>query len=290
MNHILIACADFTTISGMPMFNYDLGKELVARGKRVTLAAPNVGGTMARRGRDAGIECATFDQARGLRPDVLHVQGVHPAHWAIHTFPRVPAVATVHSRLIYETPYLHDNIKKYACVRPEILDKIISVDNVPWAKTTVVYNGVDFERFTPSDDKFDIPTILFAGTVDYLRAQASQMVIDIAEKRGWNVMFVGRRLSGHLNELPPHVSHMDGDLWDIELTTRKCTATAGILLGRTTLEGWACGIPGFVFEIDNEGIVQSWGEYAPPPPSIMRQFDIRFMVDTYERLYEAAHV
>lgn len=285
--NILIACADFTTISGMPMFVYELSRELRRRGHDVSVAAPNVGGVMAEKAREVGVNCFTFGEAGGLRPDVLHVQEMHPADWALQKF-KAPAVSTVHSQLIYEKPYVHDRIKHYACVRPEILHKVVSEDGVPWERTSVVYNGVDLERFRPNEDKFDPPTLLFAGTVDYLRAEASGLAIQIAQERGWEVAFVGRRLSAHLDVLPGHARHVNGDIWDIHDITGRCVATAGVLLGRTLVEGWSCGIPGFVFEIDQEGHVVRWGEYPPPPPQVMALFDIKFMVDMYERLYARA--
>ena len=33
----------------------------------------------------------------------------------------------------------------------------------------------------------------------------------------------------------------------------KCSETAGILLGRTTIEGWMCGKPGWIYNVDNTG-------------------------------------
>jgi hypothetical protein len=33
----------------------------------------------------------------------------------------------------------------------------------------------------------------------------------------------------------------------------KCSETAGILLGRTTIEGWMCGKPGWIYNVDNMG-------------------------------------
>lgn len=266
------------------MFVYDLSRELVARGHKVTVMAHAVGGEVTKRGRETGVSVVPFGSFRNP-VDVLHVHGAGPSHWAINHVD-APAVATVHSTLVYETPLVDDRIRHYACVRPEIQEKIITQDGVPREKTSVVFNGVDTTRFVPGGEKFDTPTILFAGTVDYLRAQAAHMTWDIAWDLGWEVLFVGRRLSGHLDDLPPHVRYQEGDIWNIESLVQRCSATSGILLGRTLLEGWACGIPGYVFEIDNDGQVMSWGLYEPPPPQLMAVFDSRYMAECYERLYE----
>lgn len=282
---VLIACSEFTTLSGAPMFVYELGKELVRRGHEVIVASGGIGGIMKTKAAEAGIICMNTAKTGGQNPDVLHVQGMGPSHWAVNAF-SAPAVATVHSQLVYEVPLIHPSVRHYACVRPQIMETIVNRDGVDWKKVSVVFNGVDMERFRPGTDKFDTPTILVAGTVDYLRAQAAHKTWDIAKDLGWEVLFVGRKMSGHLDDLPPHVHYQEGDEWAIEEILRKCSATSGILLGRTLLEGWACGLPGYVFEIDTEGVVQSWGLYDPPPPQLMALFDIKYMAGCYERLYE----
>ena len=150
----------------------------------------------------------------------------------------------------------------------------------------MIYNGVESGRFTSGGEKFDRPTVLFAGTVDYLRAHASALLLEETAKRDWDVLFVGRRMSGQLDDLPPHARYHEGDIWDIENTLSKCVATAGILLGRTTIEGWWAGLPGFIYDINSEGVVDGWGEYQPPHQEIMRLFDSSYMADRYEEIYE----
>lgn len=283
---VLLGCGDYSTISGVPMFIHTLGTELVKRGHDVQVLAPNVQGVVAQKSRDAGMTVNEFGTSFKKTPwDVAHVSGLHAGQWASHSL-KCPVVATVHSTLIYETPYLHDRIRHYACVRPQIMDKIIDHDGVPSHKTSLVFNGVDTERFKPSEDKFPVPTVLFAGTVDYLRAQATGRVLDLAKEREWRVLFMGRKLSGQMDNLPSHARYLEGDCWEIEDVLRQCIATAGILLGRTTIEGWWCDLPGIVYDIDNDGNVTGWGEHVKPPVALMQMFDVRFMANQYEKMYE----
>lgn len=281
---ILLGCGDYETISGAPMFVYSLAAELSSRGHEVHVAAPNVGGVMQEKTLEAGVTCSTFEGLARKSFDVCHMSGIHASQWGAHS--RFPAIVTVHGTLIYETPYVHEGISHYACVRPQVREKVTQKDGISASKTSVIFNGVDRTRFNPSDPKFDPPCVLFAGTVDYLRAQATGMVMDLAKERGWEVLFVGRKLSGQMNDLPSHGRYWEGDMWNIEEPLSKCIATAGILLGRTTIEGWACGLPGIIYEIDNDGNVVDWGEYSPPPPQLMELFDIRHMASEYEGLYE----
>ena len=37
----------------------------------------------------------------------------------------------------------------------------------------------------------------------------------------------------------------------------NCDETAGILLGRTTIEGWLCGKPGWIYDVNSSGTINS---------------------------------
>lgn len=285
--HVLIPVYDFSTLSGQPMFAYELARCLAKRGHEVTVAAQTVGGVMRQQAEAIGIRSVTFPDAQREHPDVIHASGMGPTQWAINQFNGTPTIVTIHSQWHYEDPLVDSRVRHYACVRPQIRKKIVETNGIPLHKTSVVFNGVDMERFTPHAEKFEPPTVLFVGTVDYLREKAGWDVITKTKEFGWNALFVGRRLSGWLNAdlLPPHVTYMDQDVWDIEKLTQRCDRTAGILLGRTLIEGWACGVRGWAYEIDLEGQITSSGEYTVPPPEIMAQFDIEYMTDCYEAIY-----
>ncbi len=50
----------------------------------------------------------------------------------------------------------------------------------------------------------------------------------------------------------PNIKYVD-KRWNTEDVVKQMHFTAGILLGRTTLEGWSCGIPGYMYIIDING-------------------------------------
>ena len=49
-----------------------------------------------------------------------------------------------------------------------------------------------------------------------------------------------------------HVKHF-GPTLEVDKYIHKCSETAGILLGRTTIEGWMCGKPGWIYDVDSGG-------------------------------------
>jgi hypothetical protein len=54
----------------------------------------------------------------------------------------------------------------------------------------------------------------------------------------------------------PHVSYFPPTA-NVESFIHKCDETAGILLGRTTIEGWLCGKKGWIYNVDNQGEIIS---------------------------------
>jgi hypothetical protein len=64
-----------------------------------------------------------------------------------------------------------------------------------------------------------------------------------------------------LNE--PHVKHFP-PTWSVESFIHRCGETAGIQLGRTTIEGWMCGKPGWIYNVDNSGNITEKELYQVP--------------------------
>ena len=287
---VLIAVISFRYLTGAELYVYELARSLTRRGHDVTVVG-QAGGLIAERARACGIAVHDFQtMPRGLSFDVLHVQELAPARWAMARHPDTPVVATVHSQWPCETPLVDPRIHKYVCIRPEVRDKVLAEDGIPHERTAVVYNGVDFARFSPASAPPGArESVLFAGTVDPLRREAALHLIDRAVAEDFDVTFIGTRHSSHLDgPLPPNVSWLQGDIWEIERHVQACTATAGIVLGRTTIEGWACGKPGWIYDVDLAGRIRDVTLHPPPHEDILAQFESGYMAAEMESLYTEA--
>ena len=108
----------------------------------------------------------------------------------------------------------------------------------------VIYNPIDSDRFNTENVK-EGNYILFVGTVDYLRKNSIFDVSEYAKSIGKELWIVGENKSDYLDELKSieHVKYY-GPTQNIETYVKNCYQTAGILLGRTTIEGWMCGKDG----------------------------------------------
>jgi hypothetical protein len=287
---ILLTLINFRHLTGSEMYVYELSRSLVARGHDVTVVA-NAGGLITEKARAAGVTVYDVSEVpAGLEFDVTHVQQFGPARWALASFPDTPVIATVHSQFVEEKPVVDPRVHKYVCIRPEIREKVVRVDGIPLEKTAVIFNGLDRTRFG-RDGVVEPPRplVLFVGTVDPLRRQAALHLIERSQREDFDVLFVGARHSDHLDgPLPPNVQWVQGETWEMEQYVKACTATAGVVLGRTTLEGWVCGKPGWIYEVEQDGSIRSVDFYPPPHKDLLAQFDTEFMTDQLEVLYAEA--
>ena len=57
----------------------------------------------------------------------------------------------------------------------------------------------------------------------------------------------------------------------VEPYVKNCYETAGILLGRTTIEGWLCGKSGWIYNVDDKGEILNKRKHEVP--SDVSKFD-----------------
>jgi glycosyltransferase involved in cell wall biosynthesis len=268
-----------------------LASELTRRGHTVAIASGRVGGELAARTLDRGISVYPFEECPpDWAPDILHVQELVPSCFAAAMYCRAPAVASVHSEWDCERPFLSERIWRYICIRPSVQHAIIDRDRVAPERTVVIRNGFDVPRFAVLRDSAaarppDEQRVLFVGTIDPLRQRAIQDMIARGAREGFRVRVVGDKHADYLDEPQTHVE-VYPSTWDVERHLAEASATAGILLGRTTVEGWLAGLPGWIYDIDLDGSVKSLELFAPPADLSM--FGIATVTDSIMELYEGA--
>jgi glycosyltransferase involved in cell wall biosynthesis len=286
---ILLPVMSFQYLTGSEMYVYELGRELVRRGHEVTVAAHRVEGAMAEPALAAGLQKYRFqDFPDGQSFDVVHASQSEPTRWAMMKFPNTPVICSVHSQYPVERPMPSPRVLHYICVRPEVQAKITSADRVPLAKTSVIYNPVDFARFHNGLGQRDARQkrrVLFCGTIAALRKPSILDLIARSQAENFELRLVGLKADnydGYIDRLPTSVNWFD-QIWNVEHHIQRCDETAGILLGRTTIEGWACGKPGWIYDIDLKGNIL--GSALHQPPADMERFDSNKVTDQIEALY-----
>jgi glycosyltransferase involved in cell wall biosynthesis len=290
---VLISCLFFRTFTGSELYVYELAKSLLKQNCDVTVMS-QIGGPLTDMAKRAGIKCITFEQAPGFKLgdgvwtfnagngvqvstpnmmyrisdvnfDIIHMQHKPVAERMIQFYPEIDKVYSIHSEVIdLEDPIKHESIKKYIAIRPEIKEHMINNFEIPEEEIEVIYNPVDNEKFKPKQTKTQ-EAVLFVGTIDYLRRETIMDLIDYTRDNNKELWLMGEDKNNYLPALlsQEHVKHFKPS-WNVEKLINECSETAGIQLGRTTIESWLCGKPSWIYKVNSLGSIESKDKFEPP--------------------------
>ena len=281
--NVMISCLFFQNYTGSEMYVFELAKNLINQNCNVTVVASETNGPLVSIATKLGIVVKNIKETPGYklgdgkwiintpegpRPSIpnnfykiseVHYDIIHCQHKPIvdvmnTLYPTIDKISTIHSEVIeLENPVIHNSIKKYIAIRPEIKEHLISSFNIPETDIEIIYNPIDDVKFKP-ENKPSENSVLFVGTIDYLRKKSIFDLVNYTKDKNKELWLVGKNQSDYLPELLKHsyVKHYDATP-NVNEFIHRCSETAGILLGRTTIEGWMCGKPGWIYNVDSSG-------------------------------------
>ena len=291
---VLIGCLNFNGYTGSELYVFELAKQLINEGCEVSVCS-NIGQPLLSAANKLGIKTYTLQEPPGFKLgdgnwllkstegemasqpntlyklsdinfDVIHLNHKPVTEHLSRLYPNTPIICSIHSEVIsLEEPVILPEIKKYIAIRPEIKDFLMDVHNIDEDKIDVVYNPIDYTRFKLSNDNIKRinKRIIFVGTIDYLRRNTLLDLIKTTREEGNELWIVGKENGvtmqdliledgGQVNHVTYHVA-----THNVEKLIQQCDETAGVLLGRSTIEGWMCGKNGWIYDIDKEGRILS---------------------------------
>ncbi len=313
---ILIACLNFNDYTGSELYVYELARGLSKAGHDVHICS-NIGGDIAKRVKTFGVTLWDLNNPPGfllgdgekqvqtpqgpiktekgkLYPvsdpkfDVIHLNHTPVTKALLNIYGNMlnvkNIICTIHSEVIeLEHPVKDDKIKKYICIRPEIKNFIETSFDIDPTKTTVIYNSFDETRFK----HYPLPKkkrVLFVGTIDYLRKLTIEDLIKTTKEENKELWIVGKKRADYLdNLLEPHVKYFE-PTWNVEKYIKECDETAGILLGRTTIEGWLSNRPGWIYDVDETGNIL--GKTFNKVPDDVEKFHSKNAINNILKSYE----
>ena len=290
---VLLSCISFRNFTGSELYVFELAKSLIKLNCSVTILS-QIGGPVTDMANKLGIKCVSFENApgfklgdgqwgmntpEGFKPstpnalyrvsdvdyDIIHFQHKPVAERILNMYPELPKISAIHSEVIsLEDPVVDPTIKKYIAIRPEIKEHMVNNFDIPEEMIEVIYNPVDNEKFQSkkvSEENY----VLFVGTIDYLRKEAILDLIEYTRELGKELWLVGENNGNYLENVlfEKHVKHFPST-WKIEDFILKSYETAGIQLGRTTIESWMCGKPSWIYKVDKGGFILSKEKFDPP--------------------------
>ena len=290
---VLIGCLFFRNFTGSELYVYELAKSLIKLNCDVTIIS-QIGGPLTDMAKRLAIKCVSFEQAPGFKLgdgkwefngingietskpnvmykvsdvnfDLIHIQHKPVAERLCEFYPDIDKIYTIHSEVIeLEHPIKHPSIKKYIAIRPEIKNYIVNDFEIPEEMVEVIYNPVDNEKFKPKQGQTK-PSLLFVGTIDYLRRETIMDLLEYTKQNNKELWLMGEDKSNYLSILQeqPNVKYFKPS-WGVESLINQCEETAGIQLGRTTIESWMCGKPSWIYTVNSIGNIVSKNKHEPP--------------------------
>lgn len=284
--NVLIGCLNFSRFTGSELYVLELAKGLVKQNCEVTIWS-HLGSPLKEIAHGLGIKTydittpPTFKRGDGkwlvrtpdgevpsvvdtlykvsnIEYDVIHSNHKPITENLSRLFPNTPIITTIHSEVIeIEKPFIANNVKKYIAIRPEIKDFLVKDFEIKEEDISVIYNPIDTDKFkvVNNPEKRNKKRTLFVGTIDYLRAETIVDLVNETKEKDEELWLVGAKVGQYLDDLllhNPHVTHFPPTPKP-ETYIHQCDETAGILLGRTTIEGWLCGKKGWIYDVDSTG-------------------------------------
>lgn len=286
---VLLSCLSFKNFTGSEVYVYELAKSLQNQNCQVTIMS-QIGGPLTQLAKKEGIRCVSFDEAPGFKLgdgkwnyvnpqgktevsqptvmykvaevdfDIIHAQHTPVVEKILSMYPTIDKICTIHSEVMpkrLEDPIDHESIKRYIAIRPEIKDHLIKKFDIESDQIDVIYNPVDKNKFTLKNSQ-DQNYVLFVGTIDYLRRETIMDLIDYTKENNKELWLVGEDNSDYAGSLTSY-SHVRRfpSTWDITPFLQNCSETAGIQLGRTTIESWMSGKKAWIYKVDSYGKILS---------------------------------
>jgi len=299
---VLICCQYFKNYTGSEVSNYELSKELVKLGCDVTIISSVVGEPLQRKALVNGVRVYSYanlpnyalDQEGKFHFvkneqefDIIHINHKPIGELILGLYPNTPAVMHVRSEVIpiFEEPIINPVIKRYISIRDSITDYIRTF-GIADDKIVTIDNPFDTQRFNmdykPIKNAKEI--ILFIGTLDYLRKNILFDLVQMTAENNQELQIIGENSGQYANQLSGnHVKYL-GVKSNVEDYIKKCDYTAGIFKGRTTIEGFLCGKPGWIYVVDVQGNIQN--KTLQPVPTDLEKYSSTFSAEKVFNLYE----
>lgn len=284
---ILIGCLFFQNFTGSEMYVYELSKKLSQMNCDITIVASETNGPLVQMVSKYGVQVRNIKETPGFKigdgkwtimtengPQIsqpnnfykiseVHFDIIIGQHKPIINilnmlYPTIDKISINHSEVIeLENPIEHISIKKYVAIRPEIKDYMVKNFNINEKNIDIIYNPIDETKFFKKGES-NKNYILFVGSIDYLREKTIFDLVEVAKNENKELWVVGENKSNYLDKLieNSNVKYFKPTT-EVQKYIHDCDCTSGILLGRTTIEGWMCGKPGWIYDIDEFGNIKN---------------------------------
>jgi len=281
---ILLGCLNVNGLGGSELYHYELAKELHNNNIDITLFTLREiddKDQIRIKLNDIGIKQISSKNINNKEQfDIIIASQPQVNDFLLNIYPNTPIISIIHSEIRSEDPILDPRISHYIGIRQPIVDMLINEYNIDSNKVSLIYNPIDTSRFNLDNRvSYEKITGIFVGEVlDNIRFEAISHLVNHCIENDWDLMIMSESKYDFKH---PNIKYID-KRWDTETIVKDVDFTAGILLGRTTLEGLCCGVPGYVYYINKNGNVTGIDLIEPDN---IQQFDSKYVAQQHIELY-----
>lgn len=248
---VLITCLSYNSRTGSELYFYELAHALHNAGCNVTIAPLQSGELIKNTNTDIKIVQRTHVDAQYDMIIISHAVGTYDI---IKHIKCKKIINVIHSEVIqrWEDPILgHKNIT-YVTIRPAIQQFVKQRYNID---SHLIYNPFNLDIYNEINckktDRLSEKIVLYPGTLNYLRIKPLLHLLDMSIEQNFKVIHVGNPDG---IDVPTHVNlEHNRETSDMVSFYKQCDIVAGILLGRTSIEGLLSGKKVFQFDVDTQG-------------------------------------
>lgn len=287
---ILIACHGISSPAGSELYHFELCKELSRHIPDITLGVyddfisnpnsnyfPMVGTLKA-----SGIKITQLkDLNHNENYDLIIASQPHVNKFLCDLFPHIPKISIIHSPYRSEEPIFHSSIKHYIAVDVFILQFLKNEINIPVKDISLIFNGIDLNKFDKKY-KYNLERttgVFIGGWNDPLRNNMFNHICNHCIENNWDLYVIGTPFPDQSK--PQNIKFFSG-VYNTEIFTRCADFTVG-LGGRTTIEGWAFGVPSYIYKTNPSGDILDIQLKYPPK---MDRFNIKNITQQHIELYK----
>jgi hypothetical protein len=209
--------------------------------------------------------------------DIIIVSQPIPNQILCEKYPTVPKILVVHSAIRSEEVLFHDSIKHFCVVQPDIYRCLKNQYNIKTKDISLLYNPFDINRFKkyPQHNK-KVNGVLVGEINDPLRRPMIEHAVQNCINEGMELTIISKSKFDYKHDLIKVVDQC----YNTEDYLKYADFTVG-LGGRQLIEGWLCGIPGYIYKVKPDGsILDIQLKY---PPKILR-FERSYVSSQYYNL------
>jgi len=292
---ILISCQNMNAYGGSELYHYELLMGL-SKFKELdiyfaTYTKPNLDFHLFDKLLNQGIKCIGLEELisnYNISFDLIIASQPLPNSILCQKYPSIPKISIIHSALRSEDAVKHDSIKHYIAVQPDIYRCLKNQYRIKTKDISLIYNPINEERFKPNlgrsfSKRAKTTGILIGEINDPLRSHMIEHAVQNCIENNHRLTIISRSKRNFNNELIEIIDPCYGT----EIHVKYADFTVGIG-GRTTIEGWMCGIPSYIYKVDYQGnILDVQLKYPPKIERFKRNVVAKQHLELYKQILYA---